>query len=57
MREATVEETIAAVHRLRKAGSKEEKTIKSEQEIERAIMKRKMDAARIIEDKRIDKDD
>jgi hypothetical protein len=57
MREATVEETIAAVHRLRKAGSKEEKTIKSEQEIERAIMKRKMDAARIIEDKRIDEDD
>ena len=57
MREATVEETIAAVHRLRKAGSKEEKTIKSQQEIERAVMKRKMDAARVIENKRIDKDD
>jgi hypothetical protein len=57
MREATVIETISAIHRLRKAGSKEEKTIKSEQEIERAVMKRKMDAARIIEDKRIDEDD
>ena len=57
MREATVIETISAIHRLRKAGSKEEKTIKSEQEIERAIMKRKMDAARIIEDKRIDEND
>jgi len=55
MREATVEETIAAVHRLRKAGSKEQKTIQSQQEIERAVMRRKMDAARIIEDKRIDK--
>ena len=57
MREATVEETIAAVHRLRKAGGKEEKTIQSQQEIERAIMKRKMAAARVIENKRIDKDD
>ena len=55
MREATVEETIAAVHRLRKAGSKEEKTIQSQQEIERAVMKRKMDAARVIENKKIDK--
>ena len=57
MREATVDETIAAIHRLRKAGGKEQKTIQSQQEIERAIMKRKMAAARVIENKRIDKDD
>ena len=52
MTEATPEETIAAVHALRAAGSKE--TILSDSDKERAAMKRKMSAARVIENKRID---
>ena len=53
MIEATPEETIAAIHALRAAGSAE--TILSGSDREKAVMKRKMDAARIIENKRIDK--
>ena len=49
---ATVDETIAAIHALRKAGSKE--TEISDSNREKAVMKRKMDAARIIENMRID---
>ena len=52
MIEATVEETIAAIHALRKAGSEEMEITESQKE--KAIMKRKMDAARIIENMRID---
>lgn len=55
MTEATVGETIAAIKRLRKAGGKE--SLFSDNEKERACMKRKMDAARVIENKKIDKDD
>ena len=54
MIEATPEETIAAVHALRAAGSAE--TILSDSDKERAAMKRKMDAARVIEDKRINQE-
>jgi hypothetical protein len=54
MIEATVEETIAAIHALRKAGGEEMKKTENQKEKERAIMKRKMDAARIIENMRID---
>ena len=54
MIEATPEETIAAVHALRAAGSKEMDI--SDSDRERAAMKRKMDAARVIEDKRIDQE-
>ena len=54
MIEATTEETIAAVHALRAAGSKEMDI--SDSDRERAAMKRKMDAARVIEDKRIDQE-
>ena len=50
---ATVDEIIAAIHALRAAGSKE--TEISDSDREKAVMKRKMDAARIIENKRIDK--
>ncbi len=54
MIEATPEQTIAAVHALRAAGSKEMDL--SDSDKERAAMKRKMDAARVIEDKRIDQE-
>ena len=54
MIEATTDETIAAIHALRAAGSTE--TILSDSDRERAAMKRKMDAARVIEDKRIDQE-
>ena len=54
MIEATPEETIAAVHALRAAGSTEMDI--SDSDRERAAMKRKMDAARVIEDKRIDQE-
>ena len=50
--EATVEETIAAVKRLRKAGQQAADT--PENVAESKLMKRKMDAARIIENRRID---
>jgi hypothetical protein len=55
MIEATPEETIAAVHALRAAGSTEMAFSASDRE--RAAMKRKMDAARLIEDRRIDQDE
>jgi hypothetical protein len=54
MIEAPTEETIAAIHALRAAGSTE--TILSDSDKERAVMKRKMDAARAIENKRIDQE-
>jgi hypothetical protein len=54
MIEATTEETIAAIHALRAAGSKEMDISDSDKEL--AAMKRKMDAARVIEDKRIDQE-
>tara|TARA_R110002126_G_scaffold169517_1_gene318490 strand:- start:13 stop:177 length:165 start_codon:yes stop_codon:yes gene_type:complete len=54
MIEATPEEAIAAVHALRAAGSKEMDI--SDSDKERAAMKRKMDAARVIENKRIDQE-
>ena len=55
MIEANFDEIIAAIHALRAAGGKE--TEISDSDREKAVMKRKMDAARIIENKRIDKDD
>ena len=54
MIEATTEETIAAIHALRAAGSKE--TEISDSDREKAVMRRKMNAARIIENKRIDQE-
>ena len=51
---ATVDETIAAIHALRAAGSKETEIGDSDRE--KAVMKRKMDAARVIENKRIDQE-
>ena len=51
---ATVDETIAAIHALRAAGSKE--TEISDSDREKAVMRRKMNAARIIENKRIDQE-
>jgi hypothetical protein len=54
MIEATTEETIAAIHALRAAGSTEMEI--SDSDKERAAMKRKMVAAREIEDKRIDQE-
>jgi threonine dehydrogenase-like Zn-dependent dehydrogenase len=54
MIEATTDETIAAIHALRAAGSTEMEI--SDSDKERAAMKRKMDAARVIEDKRIDQE-
>ena len=54
MIEATTDETIAAVHALRAAGSAEMDI--SDSDRERAAMKRKMDAARVIENKRIDQE-
>ena len=50
--EATVEETIAAVRLLCKAGQQAAEI--TENVAERKLMKRKMDAARIIENRRID---
>jgi hypothetical protein len=55
MIESTVEQTIAAIHALRAAGSTE--MALSDSDRERAAMKIKMQAARLIEDRRIDKDD
>jgi hypothetical protein len=55
MIEATTEQTIAAVHALRAAGSKE--MAFSDSDRERAAMKIKMQAARIIEDRRINQDE
>jgi hypothetical protein len=55
MIESTPEETIAAIHALRAAGSKEMQF--SDSDRERAAMKRKMDAGRVIEDRRIDEDE
>ena len=51
---ATVEETIAAVHVLRAAGSK--KMEFNAKYWDNEAMKRKMDASRIIEDRRIDQE-
>ena len=54
MIEATTDETIAAIHALRAAGSREMDI--SDSDKDRAAMKRKMDAARVIENKRIDQE-
>ena len=54
MIEATPEETIAGVRALRKAGSKEMEF--SDSERERSAMKRKMNASREIENRRIDQE-
>jgi hypothetical protein len=55
MIESTPEETIAAIHALRAAGSKEMEF--SAKYWENKAMKRKMDAGRVIEDRRIDEDE
>jgi hypothetical protein len=52
--EATPEETIAAVKKLRAAGSVPFNCNDNEKEQIQNVMRRKMAAARIIENKRID---
>jgi hypothetical protein len=50
-----IDATVAGIRALRKAGGKDAQFSVSDRE--RAAMKRKMDAARLIEDRRIDQDE
>jgi hypothetical protein len=55
MIKSEIDATVTAIRALRKAGGKDAQFSVSERE--RAAMKRKMDAARVIEDRRIDHDE
>tara|TARA_R110000764_G_scaffold176955_2_gene263172 strand:+ start:6362 stop:6529 length:168 start_codon:yes stop_codon:yes gene_type:complete len=55
MIKSEIDATVEAIRALRKAGGKDVQFSVSDRE--RAAMKRKMDAARLIEDRRINQDD
>ena len=54
MFKSEIDATVEAIRALNKAGSKQPQF--TDNTAERAVMKRKMDAARVIEDRRIDQE-
>jgi hypothetical protein len=55
MFKSEIDAAVAEIRKLNKAGNKQPKS--ADNALERAAMKRKMDAARVIEDRRIDQDE
>jgi hypothetical protein len=55
MIKSEIDATVAGIREINKAGNKQPKS--ADNALIRAAMKRKMDAARAIEDRRIDQDD